>query len=611
MRHRRCVTEPCSVALNTDFLWSEPHWAGVRMNGTGLKWTQIVVTWALLALALALPTALSGVFNITGDDAMRLVGAIDLFNGQSWFDTTQWRDNAPYGASMHWSRLVDAPLVALMALATPFAQGDAPYWAAFIWPLLVLFGVVALVAELTERIAGIAARLPALALLAMTLATYSEFFPGRVDHHNVQIMLTLGMILATVNGRMSVGWASAAGVLAATGLAVGTEVLPSAVVVLICFALYWAFDPSRSWRTLLAVGISFPAALLLHMLAVLPVDAWLVPACDALSIPYVTAGLGFGLSVAVALVAGRVLEVVWARLLMLALLGAASAMLVLWLFPECRGGPYGNLDADVARILMPEIGEAQPVWTWLLANATRPQVALLLAPVVGTAAVLWVAVRAPARRRWQWLVLAGFCLALFVVFCLQVRGFRLLTIAMLPGPAWLVARRWAAFRAQQSLGSAMLAVLTILAFTGTAHWVLFTRAYAAFGPPQPMSRVAALGSCAQRSAYEPLAALPAGNLMSYLLIGPQLLLETPHAVVSAGYHRNEEGLRDMVRFFSGGEAEARAVVKERELDYLVYCNGISASGALAGIADFDGLSWPWLVPVSAADAPIQIYAIRP
>ena len=48
------------------------------------------------------------------DSAMRLAGVRDLLHGQAWFDTSQHRLNTPYGLSMHWSRLVDAPLALLM-----------------------------------------------------------------------------------------------------------------------------------------------------------------------------------------------------------------------------------------------------------------------------------------------------------------------------------------------------------------------------------------------------------------------------------------------------------------------------------------------------------------
>jgi hypothetical protein len=572
------------------------------------KWVQVVLVWLVIATALGITAVMGGSApRIDGDDAMRLVQAIDLFTGQSWFDTAQYRDNAPYGASMHWSRLVDAPLVLLIALFAPFAHEAAPYWAAFVWPLLVLLATVALLAELTERLAGPTARLPALGLLAMALAAYTEFMPGRVDHHNVQIALNLGIILCTIRGRSSIAWAGAAGLLAATGLAIGTEVLPTILAALVCFALYWVVEPQHSRPQVLAFAAAFPAGLLVHLLATSPPSAWLVAACDALSATYVVVGILYGLAMLLAISTGARLFHPAARLAVLAVLGSLALVVTLWLFPECRSGPYGNLDADLAGILMPEIGEAQPIWVW--AGQMRVQIALLIMPVLGMAATLLVPALVPAEQRWRWLVLAFFCFMLFLVFCLQVRGFRLLSIAILPAPAWLVWRVWTWFQSRQTLASAAATGAVAIAFMGAAHWTLFTQAYAMFAPVPPAPDAASWESCLEREAYAPLAALPPGRVMSFLLIGPQLLMETPHGVVSAGYHRNEAGLRDMVRFYSGGEAGARAVASERALDYFVFCRGLPANQALHGIPDFEGLSWPWLVPISPPDATIQIYAI--
>ena len=53
------------------------------------------------------------------DDLLRLQEVRDFLAGQSWFDVTQYRLNPPWGAPMHWSRLLDVPLAAVMLLARP------------------------------------------------------------------------------------------------------------------------------------------------------------------------------------------------------------------------------------------------------------------------------------------------------------------------------------------------------------------------------------------------------------------------------------------------------------------------------------------------------------
>lgn len=54
------------------------------------------------------------------DDQMRMLQVRDWLAGQSWWDITQYRMNAPDGGDMHWSRLVDVPLGAVLTILTPF-----------------------------------------------------------------------------------------------------------------------------------------------------------------------------------------------------------------------------------------------------------------------------------------------------------------------------------------------------------------------------------------------------------------------------------------------------------------------------------------------------------
>src|SRR5690606_20730877 len=107
----------------------------------------------------------------------------------------------------------------------------------------------------------------------------------------------------------------------------------------------------------------------------------------------------------------------------------------------------------------------------------------------------------PADQRWRWLVLSGFCLALFVVFCLQIRGFRLLTIALLPASAWLAVRLWAWFRARRTVVSAAITGVALSALTGAFQWSVFTHAYAAIVPEGPSASMLSWDACLEREAF--------------------------------------------------------------------------------------------------------------
>ena len=81
----------------------------------------MLLSWLLLAaalIALKAPQIAAMQFG-DPDDALRLVQVRDLLAGQSWFDLHQYRVAAPEGVAMHWSRLVDVPIAAVILLLKP------------------------------------------------------------------------------------------------------------------------------------------------------------------------------------------------------------------------------------------------------------------------------------------------------------------------------------------------------------------------------------------------------------------------------------------------------------------------------------------------------------
>ena len=57
------------------------------------------------------------------DDNMRIMQVRGLLHGQGWFDLRNYRLNPPFGANIHWSRLVDLPIAGLILALRPFLGG--------------------------------------------------------------------------------------------------------------------------------------------------------------------------------------------------------------------------------------------------------------------------------------------------------------------------------------------------------------------------------------------------------------------------------------------------------------------------------------------------------
>ena len=55
------------------------------------------------------------------DDNMRIMQVRAWLHGQGWYDLRDYRMNPPFGANIHWSRIVDLPIAGLiLALAHLF-----------------------------------------------------------------------------------------------------------------------------------------------------------------------------------------------------------------------------------------------------------------------------------------------------------------------------------------------------------------------------------------------------------------------------------------------------------------------------------------------------------
>src|SRR5215212_4796673 len=245
----------------------------------GLAWLLIVAqlvaqNWAETAQTL-----------LDTDDAMRLAQLRDWLGGQGWYDLNQYR--VATGYESHWSRLIDAGLAGTLWVFGLFADGAlAERLTRTVWPMLWLLPTMAATAAIAWRIAGREAALVALLLALVGLPAFHQFRPGRIDHHNVQIALSVLLVAATVWSDRVRFAAWGAGVLTGLALAIGLECLPYLIVCGAAFAMRYIAH-FKGAQSAADYGVALAGSSAVGFFLIVGPDHWSRGVCDAIAINWV------------------------------------------------------------------------------------------------------------------------------------------------------------------------------------------------------------------------------------------------------------------------------------------------------------------------------------
>ncbi|HTJ56603.1 MAG TPA: hypothetical protein VL418_03440 [Devosiaceae bacterium] len=586
-----------------------------------LDWPLVFVAFlvtAAVVIAKALLSAKTTPLIYDTDDAMRLVTVRDLLGGQNWFDHIQHRLNAPFGAEIHWSHLVDAGIAAVILLLRPFAGGMTETIAVYIWPLLLLLALLSLTGRLAFRLGGREAMLPALVLPVVSVAVIPEFSPGRIDHHSIQILLTLLMAWGAIETIERPRFALLTGLAAALSLAIGIEGLPSVLAAILAVSLTWVVRPERG-PALCQFGLSFALATIAAQINQYPPSRWFEPACDEISFVYAAFAAGVGLVLVLLSVLPLAHRAPWQRL---AAGGAFAVVLALALakaFPQCLGGPYAGLDPWLIHNWLDQIDEAKPIWA-SLASALPFGVAAAFPPLLGLLVIAGRLVWGERKDLGEWLVLGLFLLLSVVVMIAQVRGTRLAMPLALPAAGCVIAAARRRYLSGRRVTDALIMLAGWVGFAGLAIGMVVALATAPFEAKASAAPQTQAGQmvCRMPQAFAGLAKLPPTRVMAPVDLGSHLLLFTPHAVVGAPYQRDEAGVRDTFRFLNGSIAAARQILGVRGVTLVVICPDAPEMGGLPDAAPdsfvklFAQNRLPnWLLPISKPTDVLKVFRVEP
>ncbi len=591
-----------------------------------------VAGWVLSALILVAGSGAAALQQdfAEPDNAMRLVRVRDMLAGQGWFDSVQHRLNPPEGTPMHWAQWIDAMIAAPVRVLAPLiGQQGAEILMAFVWPL----GLLAIFMALVVRVSGEIGASEGLRresewagaiLAALAFPAVEKFSPGSFDHHSVELVLAFVAIFSLMKMKHTPSSGAWAGAALGVAMATAAEAAPLVVAGMVVAGLLWLLRPVEFAKGLGWLGAGLAGASCAMFVILVPPASWWAPVCDAMGAPFLGFGLaGGGLAMALAYAPVQVTDTPLKRFGLAAALGVTAVAGLVLLFPQCVGGGYAALGADMEALWMSQISETRSLMALLGDDPS------MILTVAGAALAGLVAAVMFLRRRWRdadgWIVLA-FLLCGWAVLCWQIRGATFATAFAIPFGAWAVAKARRDYRSKASAVRA-LAFVGVAAGSAAAAWASAGEALQARFTPQAVmagyeSRTTAAQSCFTPEAYRSLATVRSGVILNQFALGAGVLVWTDHSVLAGPYHRDISGTMTAISALRSSPDAARAIVTGSVADYVAICPAAPetqfyAVHAADGVSPGDTLSAMlgrgehpfWLEPVGLSSSPLRLYRV--
>jgi len=545
------------------------------------------------------------------DDNMRMMQVRGLLNGQSWFDLRQHRMNPPFGANIHWSRLVDLPIAGLILGLRPILGGAAAErWAVAVAPLLPYLLLLFSLGLTARRLIG--PRAYPLAFLALFFAgsTNGMFMPERIDHHGWQLAL-LALSIAGLADPKRVRGGLTLGISTALSLAIGLEMIIYLAIAAAAVTLFWVADADERDR-LRAYALTLSAGCALGFVGFASY-ANRGAVCDALSSVWLSdALLGGALLYGLAWLS----PADWKRRLLLALAaGAIIAAFHALMWPHCLQRLEG-VSPEVERLWLSHVREARPIYRhgWRIASLV---VALPITGAIGWLLLAWMRRRDPELlRRIAGAAVPGLAASLLLLW--QTRTGPAAQMMSTVGAAALV---WFLVPLVWNSKYSWMRVIGTLAVVVIGGGAILPFTLNFIPEPKPTSAEAAIGRanslCNSLWGYHPIALQPKGMVFTFIDLGPRLITVTHHDAVTGPYHRNGQQIADVMNAFRGNADQAHAIIDKYRSNYLMTCPNSSTTTIFMSEAPegfyaqlVRGQVPRWLTPVTLpANSPFKLWRV--
>jgi hypothetical protein len=546
--------------------------AGMFFNRSRRLGAAFVVLVTIFAAAAAYDLSDGILFLGDIDDRLRAIQIRQLLGGKSWYDLTISGLSMPEPYISPWSRLIDAPYAGITWLLAHFLPFERALSAAFtIWPPVLMLAFAAFSAGCIAKLMPSGRPVRPLHVLVAALAmVYAclEFVPGRIDHHNMQLVT----LAAASYGILC--WSAAGGVLTAAAIAlsvtIGLETMPLIAVLWAGLGLAWI--SARPGANAIFRSFSIAIAILAPCITLVFSGPGVLFGIqnDIFSAPYAAAFTGCGL-ISACMTFLIPPQTSWnRRLLALALPGTVLLVLIASSMPGVLAGPYAIIDPVSRHLWLEHVDQEHSILFRIRAGVTPVAFELALQATIAWCAGVLAIRDLRAGRAGPAIILALGTAA----FLASLDAYRFIRFPAAILPLFIP-------RLLDHLGIMPAVRQRNAVAAATAATAVLSGLFWAIATLMPVERELAtldaadflmLDTCsaADRKA---MGLLPAGRYMVTPAVGLTFLESAAPgaAVADISYHRASPGMRRMFDALYMSDAAARKSALA-PFDYLAFCS---------------------------------------
>ncbi|HDU8576639.1 hypothetical protein [Vibrio diabolicus] len=455
-----------------------------------------------------------------------------LYQVQLFLETGQWYQqplphfNPEDGRVLHWSRLPDLPIAAVIKVSQMLNVKDAVPIALSIIPALYGLTYILALTHLTYRIFGFNIAFVAAVITPLSFA-YPKFLPGNIDHHNIQLTLFalfLAILPLTASEFLAYKLRTivATSLLFALALLIGLEAMPFYLVVLAALFFSMKEKSARAITRFIGLfGIGSAVFGSLGLVLLEPLDYGFIAHTDVASFPLMVfiAAAGVGCLCSIQFKVFTKLKAVIVTLLF--------SLPVLYLVPEVLTGPYYNYPPLLKQFWLNHVQEAISLKDQVLFGFKSEEILYTLICIV-TPLLSFFFIRERQHRELLYLYLAS----LIPVVFWQVRVITYSSLLGVPLTAVVI------YFLYKKINIPFLRLLPLVIFTPAISFSLY-----AYITDTPTSTESMVGRKNQVEIVNQVQALglKKEKALTSISLGAPLLAYSDNSVVSAPYHRNING----------------------------------------------------------------------